>query len=624
MSSRRRIIPLPDLLVSQIAAGEVIERPASVLKELLENAIDAGASAIEIRLDGGGIRRICVSDDGHGIPQDELPLALLQHATSKIRSLDELESVASMGFRGEALPSIASVARLTINSRTQEDPHAWEYSLGLSEPQPASGQIGTHVDVRQLFDDIPARRKFLRTEGTEYGHCVTALERIALAQPQIAFRLFHNDKPQRHWRSGTLEQRLLDILGKEFIEQSLPVAQEQGLIGLRGLVIHPAHARPNADKQFLFVNGRFVRDRTVSHAIRSAYADVLHGDRQPAYALFLDIAPSTLDVNVHPAKHEVRFRDSGAVYRFVLQAVGQALAQGSMAGDTPVAAMPLPQSATSLPDMASASPAGAASLGSSGEYSSHEPSLPYSHPARQGWQSSFSLREPAGGGNADWKSLYSPIEPTHDNPPATHYQSDTDTAIDEFPLGMALGQLHGVYILSETRQGMILVDMHAAHERVVYEQLKQALDGRDLPRQDLLVPVVFSCSETDLALLDEHHDTLSELGLSMNPAGPATIAVRAVPALLAQGDIESLARAVLRDLAQVGSSRHLDEQRNELLSTMACHGAVRANRRLSIPEMNALLRKMEQTDRADLCNHGRPTWFQWTLSELDKLFMRGQ
>ncbi|ALO37925.1 DNA mismatch repair protein MutL [Alcaligenes faecalis] len=623
MSSRRRIIPLPDLLVSQIAAGEVIERPASVLKELLENAIDAGASAIEIRLDGGGIRRISVSDDGHGITQEELPLALLQHATSKIRSLEELESVASMGFRGEALPSIASVARLTINSRTQDDPHAWEYSLGHAEPQPASGQIGTHVDVRQLFDEIPARRKFLRTEGTEYGHCVTALERIALAQPQIAFRLFHNDKPQRHWRSGTLEQRLLDILGKEFIEQSLPVAQEQGLISLRGLVIHPAHARPSADKQFLFVNGRFVRDRTVSHAIRSAYADVLHGDRQPAYALFLDIAPSTLDVNVHPAKHEVRFRDSGAVYRFVLQSVGQTLAQGSMAGETPVAAMPLPEGATqpSIPG----TPYPSATPGApSSSYTSSEPAMPYSHPARQGWQSSFSLREPSGGGNVDWKSMYRPIEPAPSNTPVTSYQSEADSATDEFPLGMALGQLHGIYILSETRQGMILVDMHAAHERVVYEQLKQALDGRELPRQDLLVPVVFSCSESDIALLDEHQETLADLGLSMNPAGPTTMAVRAVPALLAQGDIESLARAVLRDLAQVGASRHLDEQRNELLSTMACHGAVRANRRLSIPEMNALLRKMEQTDRADLCNHGRPTWFQWKLSELDKLFMRGQ
>ena len=622
MSSRRRIIPLPDLLVSQIAAGEVIERPASVLKELLENAIDAGASAIEIRLDGGGIRRISVSDDGHGIAQEELPLALQQHATSKIRSLDELESVASMGFRGEALPSIASVARLTINSRTQEDPHAWEYSLGQAEPQPASGQIGTNVDVRQLFDQIPARRKFLRTEGTEYGHCITALERIALAQPQIAFRLFHNDKPQRHWRSGTLEQRLLDILGKDFIDQSLPVAQEQGLIGLRGLVIHPAHARPSADKQFLFVNGRFVRDRTVSHAIRSAYADVLHGDRQAAYALFLDIEPSTLDVNVHPAKHEVRFRDSGAVYRFVLQAVGQTLAQGSMAGETPVAAMPLPEGAAQ-PQMPGASYPSQIPGSTAGAYTSSEPAMPYSHPARQGWQSSFALREPAGG-NVDWKSMYRPIEPVSSTTPVTSYQSDADNSSDEFPLGMALGQLHGIYILSETRQGMILVDMHAAHERVVYEQLKQALDGRELPRQDLLVPVVFSCTESDIALLDEHQETLADLGLSLNPAGPTTMAVRAVPALLAQGDIESLARAVLRDLSQVGSSRHLDEQRNELLSTMACHGAVRANRRLSIPEMNALLRKMEQTDRADLCNHGRPTWFQWKLSELDKLFMRGQ
>ncbi len=617
MSSRRSIIPLPELLVSQIAAGEVIERPASVLKELLENAIDAGARSIEIRLDGGGIRRISVSDDGHGIPRDEIPLALQQHATSKIRSLDELESVASMGFRGEALPSIASVARLSLNSRTQDDPHAWEYVPGQAGAEPASGQIGTRVDVRQLFDDIPARRKFLRTEGTEYGHCVTALERIALAQPQIAFRLFHNDKPQRHWRAGSLEQRLLDILGKDFVDQSLPVALEQGLIGLRGLVIHPAHARPSTDKQFLFVNGRFVRDRTISHAIRSAYADVLHGDRLPAYALFLDIDPATLDVNVHPAKHEVRFRDSGAVYRFVLQTVGQALAQGSMAGDTPIAAMPLPGGAALQASESAAEPAAQPTLTGSGATAG----LPYVPSARGSWQSSFSLREPSPSQGADWKSLYRPIEA---QPSATLDDSTPQASTDEFPLGMALGQLHGIYILSETRQGMILVDMHAAHERVVYEQLKQALDGRELPRQDLLVPVVFACTESDLALVDEHQETLAELGLALSPAGPTTLAVRAVPALLAQGDIESLARGVLRDLAQVGSSRHLSEQRNELLSTMACHGAVRANRRLTIPEMNALLRKMEQTDRADLCNHGRPTWFQWKLSELDKLFMRGQ
>lgn len=621
MSSRRSIIPLPDLLVSQIAAGEVIERPASVLKELLENAIDAGARSIEIRLDGGGIRRISVSDDGHGIPRDELPLALQQHATSKIRTLDELESVASMGFRGEALPSIASVARLTLNSRTQDDAHAWEYVPGQPGAEPASGQIGTRVDVRQLFDEIPARRKFLRTEGTEYGHCVTALERIALAQPQIAFRLFHNDKPQRHWRAGSLEQRLLDILGKDFVDQSLPVGQEQGLIGLRGLIIHPAHARPSADKQFLFVNGRFVRDRTVAHAIRSAYADVLHGDRQPAYALFLDIDPSTLDVNVHPAKHEVRFRDSGAVYRFVLQTLSQALAQGSMAGDTHVGAMPLPAGAPAPADSSAGVPTGLAPQ----ERESHAVTgMPYTHPARQGWQSSFSLREPAMARPTAWKSLYRPVEPQAPVLPAAATAPADDAAPDEFPLGMALGQLHGIYILSETRQGLILVDMHAAHERVVYEQLKQALDGRELPRQDLLVPVVFACTESDIALVDEHQDTLAELGLALSPAGPATLAVRAVPALLAQGDIESLARGVLRDLAQVGSSRHLAEQRNELLSTMACHGAVRANRRLTIPEMNALLRKMEQTDRADLCNHGRPTWFQWKLSELDKLFMRGQ
>lgn len=598
MSPRRPICALPDLLVSQIAAGEVIERPASVLKELVENAVDAGAQTVEIRLEAGGIRRIAVIDDGDGIEKHELALALTRHATSKISSLEELESVHSMGFRGEALASIAAVSQLTLISRTKEAEHAWCLESDTHNPTAASGALGTTVDVKYLFDRVPARRKFLRAEATEFGHCIDAIERIALAFPEVGFRVFHNDRAVRQWLPTSALKRISDVLGSEFNEHGIEVNAQGGLISLMGIVTRPTAARARADRQFLFVNGRHVRDRTVSHAIRSAYADVLHGDRQPAFVLFLHVDPTAVDVNVHPAKHEVRFRDSGAVHRFVQQTVTQALA--GVAGAQSVSATETTPSydAGRATDSAFV-PTAFATPGSTGT------------PWQATTQRAFQLRETGQANSTSpqaWQTLYAPL----------------DEPAPDWPLGRALAQVHGIYILAQTKSGLALVDMHAAHERVVYEQLKKALDTQTLPQQSLLVPVVFRVTEKELALTQEYQTEIEKLGFEMAAMGPQTMALRAVPAMLARGDLEALARGVLRDLEQIGASQLLTEQRNTLLATMACHGAVRANRQLTLEEMNALLRQMELTERADQCNHGRPTWIHWNVSDLDKLFLRGQ
>lgn len=635
MTQRKEIRALPEQLINQIAAGEVIERPASVLKEVLENAIDAGSTEIEVRLEGGGIRRICVIDNGSGIPVDELPLSVTQHATSKIRSLEELESVASMGFRGEALASIASVSRMTITSRSADQEHAYSLCGSSKEITPSAGGVGTTVDVKQLFEHIPARRKFLRTEATEFAHAVDALERLAMANPHISFRVFHNQKPYKQWQATDAFQRVRDVIGEEFIEHGLEVQMDHGLARVHGMIIHPTAARARADKQYLFVNGRFIRDRTISHAIRQAYSDVLHGDRQAAYVLFLEIAPELVDVNVHPAKSEVRFRESSAVYRLFTQALGEALSNTGgknqsdanavmsalgRAGDGPVA------DATTQRLI---SPGGYQSQqANQSEVTSSTQNYP-GYPSNNYSQGSLNLPL-----TVDWRSAYAPLSDTDTGvgatTPAPGSQSSSKPLLeptseaDDFPLGMAIGQLHGIYILAQNRSGLVLVDMHAAHERVLYEQLKQLHDQQDIVMQEFLVPYLLSCTEKDVAIVESHHELLQELGLHLSAAGPKSITVRAVPALLTRGDIESLVLGVLKDISDIGSSERLALQRNDILATMACHGAIRAKRLLNLTEMNALLRAMEATDKADNCNHGRPTWFQWSMRDLDKLFMRGE
>ncbi len=588
---------LPDHLINQIAAGEVIERPAAALKELLENSIDAGATEIDIALARGGVKLIRVADNGGGIEREDLQLAVARHATSKLATAYDLEAIATLGFRGEALASIASVAHVSLTSRSRDKAHAWRVEVDAGEvgiPQPAALASGTTVTVNELFFNTPARRKFLRTDATEYGHCEEAFRRIALAQPDVAFTFQHNGSVRFRLLAQGRRARVDALLGGEFAAQAAQV-DERGLeLSLAGWAVRPAHATAARDAQYLFVNGRFVRDRVLSHALREAYRDVLHHDRQPAYALWLTIEPRLVDVNVHPTKTEVRFRESGAVHQFVRRAVEKSLAATAAEQPAVSAAEKLGAAAARIPPWA---PAGGPRTGMT--------------PLTEQTSMALATAEPS--------SFYSRLFGERERPGAgADLPND-----DDHPLGFALAQLHGIFVLAQNRDGLVLVDMHAAHERILYERLKSALDA-GVPMQPLLVPTTFAADPLDMATADENAGVLGALGFSLSALGPSTLAVRGVPAPLAEADAVALARAVLADVREYGGSQVLSAQRDELLSTMACHGAVRAHRSLTVPEMNALLREMETTERAGQCNHGRPTWYQLTLGDLDRLFMRGR
>ncbi|POA98636.1 DNA mismatch repair endonuclease MutL [Chromobacterium sinusclupearum] len=634
-----RIQRLPDHLVNQIAAGEVVERPASALKEILENSLDAGASKVSVDLAQGGIKLIRVTDNGSGIAAEDLPLALDRHATSKIASLDDLESVATLGFRGEGLASVASVSRLTLVSRPHDADHAHQIIAidGTLHPvEPAAHPHGTSVEVVDLYFNTPARRKFLKSENTEYAHCEATFERIALAHPDVEFLLRHNGKVIWRLPAQSAEDRVAALLGKDFVAAAIPLDSQAGPLALTGFVASPTYSKASRDAQYFYVNGRFVRDKTAQHALRQAYRDVLHHDRHPAYALFFQLEPSGVDVNVHPTKIEVRFRESQAVHQFLFHSVHKALA-GTTAG-----AAPTVQVDNSTPDAAPALSQGesASLFGNSSPAPAARPtsfSAPPAQPFRY-QQQAIPLnvaREAVGvydklfGGLREEERALSRPEPAMPSPaaPLPHPAVLAMPAHDENgipPLGFALAQLHGVYILSQCAEGLILVDMHAAHERIVYERLKTALETDAIPLQPLLLPVSFAADRMEVATAHEHGEEMKKLGVELAPLSPTQIAVRGVPVWLKDGDPVELARAVLKDVREFGLSQVLTERRNELLATMACHGAVRANRLLTLPEMNALLRDMEATERSGQCNHGRPTWTRLTMRDLDKLFMRGQ
>ncbi|PRG05121.1 DNA mismatch repair endonuclease MutL [Burkholderia ambifaria] len=641
----RAIQPLPDQLISQIAAGEVVERPASVVKELLENAMDAGATTLRIVLEEGGVKRISITDDGCGIPPDELPLALMRHATSKIRSLEELEAVATLGFRGEALASIASVAEMSITSRTAEVAHATKIDATTGALSPAAGAVGTTIEVRELYFNTPARRKFLKSEQTEFGHCLEMIRRAALARPDVAISVLHNGKAIEHWNATEPAQRVAKILGDGFATAHLPLDEQAGPLAVYGCAGLPTASRGRADQQYFFVNGRFVRDKLLTHAVRAAYEDVLHGDRYPSYVLFLDLPPEAVDVNVHPSKIEVRFRDSRSIHQYVFHAVQRALARHAgaspetTAGGHAAQLSPAPGGPASFLNtplgLGAATGTGGSGFSSPSSSSSSagntwmrqarmtQGTLPVAQPLAL-YDALFG-RKDTGAGTPDGTTVIAHDSASAPTPlPGFVASPLAATAHDEQPLGFALGQIHGIYVLAQNAHGLVIVDMHAAHERILYEQFKNALADRTIAVQSLLLPISMTATPVEIGTVEEERDTLESLGFDLAVLSPTTLAIRAVPALLKDADLQSLARAVLADLHAFGGSRVLTERQHELLGTLACHHAVRANRRLTLDEMNALLRQMEATERADQCNHGRPTWYQLTLNDLDRLFMRGQ
>ena len=641
----RAIQPLPDQLISQIAAGEVVERPASVVKELLENALDAGAQTLRILLDEGGVKRISITDDGCGIPEGELSLALMRHATSKIRSLAELEAVATLGFRGEALASIASVAQMTITSRTADAPHAVRVDAQTGVLSPAAGTQGTTIEVRELYFNTPARRKFLKSEQTELGHCLEQIRRAALARPDVAISVLHNGKAVEHWNASEPPVRVAKILGDTFATAHLPLDESAGPLAVYGCAGLPTASRGRADQQYFFVNGRFVRDKLLTHAVRAAYEDVLHGDRYPSYVLFLDLPPEGVDVNVHPSKIEVRFRDSRSIHQFVFHAVQRALARHAGAspettagghaahlepaagGPASFGATPLGGASVSAGDGSGGFGSGAGGFagglgrGSSGGFGSSQPGNTWMRQARmtQGtlpvaqplafYDALFGRRD-SNAGTAEGATLFEARDSAAETPSpynaSAPYSSPAFNAADEQPLGFALGQIHGIYVLAQNAHGLVIVDMHAAHERILYEQFKNALADRAIAVQPLLIPQTMQADPIEIGTVEEERDTLDALGFDLAVLSPTTLAIRAVPALLKDADLQALARAVLADLHAFGGSRVLTERQHELLGTLACHHAVRANRR-SDARRNERAAASDGSDRARRSMQPRPS-----------------